>query len=277
MREPGSPGGRKGQARVEVVYFPKKARSVRRRTHEAAANDARTMEFRPDFVSEEELPTEPSAHPPAKKKGRKDTPTEELPALEEPRRKPSRTKSAERPRVTPREGHARKTSGGRKRLSVEIDTDPALRYHMQKLKDLFSGAAGAESLRSLTRRQLAEMAMFGHQLFESGRLDEARVVFEGLVALGSPDAFPHTMLGTVYLALGKQDRATALFEAALGIDPSDLAARVYRSEIRINAGQTKQALSELGKVISEGPKDDPFVERAVRLKQIVDDRARRKK
>ncbi len=216
--------------RVKVIYFPKRAREVRRTSLEAPSSDpsaTRTVEFHPEFPEEEPAP-------PKKSKGR------------------------------------------RRRTSVELDTDPALLYHLQKLQELLSNRPAAQ-LRGMAHRELAEIAMFGHQLFEAGRLDEARVVFEGLVGLDVEDAFPHTMLGTVFLAMGALDRAMALFEAALGIDPADLAARVYRAEIRINQGRLQPAREDLERVLREGPPDDPFVERAHRLKKIVSDRQRRRR
>lgn len=271
MPEPGSPGGRKGPDRVEVIHFPKKSRVTRRRTLDvqgADPSETRTIEFRPDF-------DEPPSRP-APVKGRRDTPTEELPVVPEPNR---RGRSA-RAKTTPKESR-RKTTGeskkAKKRVTLEVDTDPALRYHVQKLDELLGAKSPAEPLRSMSRMELAEMSLFGHQLFESGRLEEARVVFEGLVGLDLADAFPHTMLGTVYLAMGRHDRAMALFEAALAIDPEDLAARVYQAELRINAGHIKPAISDLEKVIARGPPQDPFIERARRLIEIVQQGARRKR
>lgn len=245
MPASGSPGGGK-PAPVEVIYFPKRPpreRSAPAREVEDAPDTSRTIEFRPEF---------PPDDAPSVKRGRHHTPTEELPAHDSG--VPARAKKTPKPR---------------RKLSVEIDTDPALRYHVEKLEELLKTGTSARPLQSLSRVQLAEMSLFGHQLFETGRLDEARVVFEGLVALDVEDAFPHTMLGTVYLALGKQDRAFALFEAALGIDSADLAARVYRAEIRLNRGQHKLALQELSEVISEGPAEDPFVDRARRLTELA--------
>ncbi|MFZ5470401.1 MAG: tetratricopeptide repeat protein [Myxococcota bacterium] len=134
-----------------------------------------------------------------------------------------------------------------------------------KKKGKKDGKAAKPRGRELTPTQVAEMSLLGHQLFEMGRLDEARVVFEGLVGLGVKDAFPHTMLGTIYLALDDQERALALFEAALQVDRSDLAALVYRGEIRLNRGKVKPALEDLSRAIELGLGDDPFVERARRL------------
>lgn len=113
--------------------------------------------------------------------------------------------------------------------------------------------------------QVAEMALLGHRLFEQGKISEAKIVFEGIVEQGVEDAFPHTMLGIIYLSAGDTARALALFEAALALEPEDIAARLYRAEIRLKNGRMRQALEELGKIARECPKDDPFARRARKL------------
>lgn len=127
----------------------------------------------------------------------------------------------------------------------------------------------------LTRAQEKEVSLFGHKLYESGRHEEARQVFEGLVASGVRDAFPHTMLGTLYLARKDRDRALALFEMALVIDSKDLAARVYRGEIRLHRGQVKKAIEDLEWARSVGPRGDAFTERAKRVLKMIEE-ARKK-
>jgi tetratricopeptide (TPR) repeat protein len=132
------------------------------------------------------------------------------------------------------------------------------------------------SLEGLSRRELFDVALFGHQLFEWGRLQDARRVFEALVGLEGSDAWEHTMLGTVYLALGDESRALALFESGLELDPSDLAARVYRAEIRIKQGKLDAARRDLERVSRQGSADDPFVGRALKLRQILAERPARR-
>lgn len=121
----------------------------------------------------------------------------------------------------------------------------------------------------LDRSSLAERVLGGHQLFEQGKLDAAREVFEEIVSLGVDDAFPHTMLGTIYLAQGAHDRAVALFEEALALDPLDVAARVYRGEARLSRGRVEPALEDLRRALEVAPPDDPFVVRARRLIRIA--------
>lgn len=120
-----------------------------------------------------------------------------------------------------------------------------------------------------TPQEVADLSLFGHQLFEMGKVEEAKVIFEGLVGSGAKDAFAHTMLGTIYLALKDQVRALSLFQLALEIDPDDVSALVYRGEIRLNRGKVKAAVEDLTRAMNLGAPDDPFVERASRLLRMA--------
>ena len=110
-----------------------------------------------------------------------------------------------------------------------------------------------------------DLTRLGHEAFEAGRADEARVIFESLVALGRKDSFAHTMLGTLLLGGNALDRALEQFEAALDIDPDDLAALVYRREIRLSRRKVARAVEDLERAVTLGPVSDPFVARARKL------------
>jgi len=154
-------------------------------------------------------------------------------------------------------------------------TDPAVKLPLEKLDAWLQDGARGEALKKMSRKQVAELCLFGHHLFENGRLPEAKVVFESIVGLGVEDAFPHTMLGTILLAQGEARAALPLFESAIKLDPKDVAAWVYRGEIRIHTGQTKQGLSDLKKAAGMASATDPFGARAKKLIDRVGGRARR--
>jgi tetratricopeptide (TPR) repeat protein len=177
----------------------------------------------------------------------------------------------------PKREERRPRSPRRSLTPVMVDTDPALGYHREKLQEILDTQDPVKPFQEMPKKHLLEMALFGHKLFDLGRLDEARVVFEGIVGLGPEDAFPHTMLGTIYLSQGRQEQALAQFEAALSLDPRDLAARVYRGELRLNAGKLKPATDDLFRALELGSPDDPFVERARRLIGIAQKLKHRKK
>ncbi len=110
-----------------------------------------------------------------------------------------------------------------------------------------------------------DLTRLGHEAFQAGRAEEARVVFESLVALGRRDPFAHTMLGTILLGAHALDQALEQFEAALEIDPEDLAALVYRGEIRLSKRKVSRAIEDLERAVKLGPGSDPFVARARKL------------
>lgn len=116
-----------------------------------------------------------------------------------------------------------------------------------------------------TERAFADLTRLGHEAFEAGRAEEARVIFESLVALGRRDPFAHTMLGTILLGAQALDQAQEQFEAALEIDPEDLAALVYRGEIRLSRKKTARAIEDLERAVKLGASTDPFVARARKL------------
>jgi len=245
MAESRTPGGKKGAAPVEVFHFPKRKPSRASRPTDEGRAPRVTL---PDFSGDDE-PRESGDEP--------------LVAPTAP--KPAR-------RRTPRKSDSPGKGRGSKRRAAP-EEDPAVRQKAEQLQEVFSRPGGQPG--AVSRTEIAELCLFGHHLFERGQLDEARAVFEKIVGLGVEEAFPHTMLGTIFLAQGQSDRALALFEAALGLDGRDLAARVYRAEIRFNAGRLQEAKSDLEQAIKQGPDEDPFTDRARRLLQMVEDRAKR--
>ena len=168
--------------------------------------------------------------------------TEKIPALAMPHVSPEALTDPENPRVP--------TPGGMPSGALE-----ALEYHRLKLQELAARGYGSHAL--------ANLALYGHALYARGRLDEAQVVFESIVAKEPEEAFAYTMLGAIFLAQDDDAKALALFDAALHMDKNDLAALVGRGEIRLRKGQPQAALSDLERAIAADPSArDPFSERA---------------
>lgn len=217
--------------RAEIVWFPKRTEP---RTELAIPQwEDQTVQFDPSEADE---------------KTRRDTP-ESAPRWTGDRR-------SETPAAVPR---TRTPARNRRKVSVEAD---ALAHHRKHLDRLLRGDAHA--LDGLDESGLTEIAVMGHGLYEQGRMQEARVVFEGLVTLEPVEPFPYTVLGAICLAEGDLERALSLFERAVELDESDPAALVYRGEVRLQLGKRRAAVEDLERALAlpgleEG---DPFRERA---------------
>jgi tetratricopeptide (TPR) repeat protein len=233
---------------VQVFDFPKREKRASRDPWAIEPSATQTIpDFRPDF--EPDLVTEPDY---------RDRPSSPSLALDPPG--PTRRANSDERRKS-----SRRASGLSRRKSSSANAQRG------------GSAASAREPTSRAPRSTAEQALFGHRLFEKGRLAEARQVFERLVGRNIRDAFPHAMLGTIYLALGDQDRALALFEAALQLDPNEISSLVYRGEIRLNRGRLKQAMADLQRAVTLGLADNPFVQRAHRLIRVGQDLLRRQR
>ncbi len=248
MADSRTPGGKKGAAPVVVFHFPKRGAPSRapRPTDEVRGPRVTLPELTDDDEPLEDAGEEPVVAPAAPK--------------------PARRRGSSNKSDSPGKGR-----GAKRRAAAE--EEPDVRQKAKHLQEVLTRPEGKPA--AVSRSEVAELCLFGHHLFERGQLDEARTVFEKVVGLGVEEAFPHTMLGTIFLAQGQSDRALALFEAALALDEGDVAARVYRAEIRFNAGRLVDARSDLELAIKRGQSEDPFVDRARRLLQMVEDRAKR--
>jgi hypothetical protein len=167
------------------------------------------------------------------------------------------------------DGGDEETSHGSRQSLVKVPRKSGGQYNAERVGRLLKGKQPGQPFPPLTDADVMELACFGRALFERGRLPDARLVLEGLVASGVMEAFPYSMLGTVYLAQRDLNRALALFEAALALSPQDVAAHVYRGEIRLRQGKVEQAVGDFKYALSHGDPEDPFTRRADQLLRIV--------
>ncbi|MCU0699710.1 MAG: tetratricopeptide repeat protein [Myxococcaceae bacterium] len=151
----------------------------------------------------------------------------------------------------------------------EIDTGDLKRTRRRTKSGSFARVTLSDETKAPEQNEAhADMAALGHELFSRGRVAEAKVIFEGLAA-NAADAFTFTMLGTIHLAQNELDKALGRFEEALQLDPDDLAALVYRAEIRLQKKRFRQAIDDLQRAVGLGSAGEPFVDRARRLLQMA--------
>ena len=91
----------------------------------------------------------------------------------------------------------------------------------------------------LTFERARSIARIGCDLAAAGRLEEARIIFNGLLAMNPKDSGAAAALGTVLHKLGRPDEARRAYDDALAADPKNPVALGNRGELRLALGDGK--------------------------------------
>jgi tetratricopeptide (TPR) repeat protein len=105
----------------------------------------------------------------------------------------------------------------------------------------------------IDKRQLYVIANQGYQLLESGKIEEAKEIYEGLVAADPSDSVFHCHLGSILVRLGNLDEAFEQFNLALNYNISNVDAFVGRGEIQLSRGMVQEAIDDFRKAIEFDP------------------------
>ncbi len=134
---------------------------------------------------------------------------------------------------------------------------------VQKLKAFARGELTWAEVEGMTFAQAQAIAKVGCDLAEAGRLEEARILFEGLVAGNPKDAAAHAALGSVYQRLGRTEDALTEYSAALERDPGNPVALVNRGELYLRQGN-RQGFTDVGHAVEADPNAETSAGRRAR-------------
>ncbi|MFZ9888482.1 MAG: hypothetical protein ACO3JL_13370, partial [Myxococcota bacterium] len=98
-----------------------------------------------------------------------------------------------------------------------------------------------------------KLAQLGYRLLSSGKLIEARSVFEGLVALNPKEAYFLVAAGAVAQREGRNEDAERWYSLALERDSDHLAARANRGEVRVMLSRIAEATEDLVHAVTLDP------------------------
>lgn len=136
-------------------------------------------------------------------------------------------------------------------------------WHPERVRAFLAGQITLGDLEGIDKQAQYRMAKVGHQYLSEGKLDLAKTVFEGLVALDPFDAYFHTALGSVAQQKGELEEAEARYSRALEINPFSAVALAHRGEVRVLLGKLKEAAEDIAKAIEEDPEGkEPATQRA---------------
>jgi tetratricopeptide (TPR) repeat protein len=152
------------------------------------------------------------------------------------------------------------------------DDDAAVEQRIPLMLDKWS--RGETSLRELygySDDELYGISTQGYTLLMSGKLEPARVIFEGLIALDPRNDYYYRALGFLYHRLGDADRAVRQFGYAIQVQPRDLISYVNRAEIQMQLKNYPKAEEDLRRVIqlAQDNLEEPMVRKAHAMLQMI--------
>lgn len=141
---------------------------------------------------------------------------------------------------------------------------PAVRLHDESRVEAYVlGQITLGDLEGISKAQQYEMAKVGYAALVAGKLDTAKTVFEGLLALDPFDVYFLSALGSVAQQRNELEEAERRYGRALEINPYSPFALAHRGEVRLMQGRVEEAVDDLLRAIEEDPAGrDPGVQRA---------------
>lgn len=126
-------------------------------------------------------------------------------------------------------------------------------YHPDHVNKFMMGQMTLGDLEGITKQQQYEVAQIGRGYLASGKLDEAKKVFEGLLALDPFDAYFNMALGSIAQQKGELEEAEKRYSRALEINPFSATAYANRGEIRVLTGKLVEGAQDLVRAVQEDP------------------------
>lgn len=130
---------------------------------------------------------------------------------------------------------------------VESDVPPALAAR------LVEGEITLAEFVGLSRPTLYAIARLGYQLLVSGKPEQAREIYSGLVAADPYDSVFHCHLAAAHQRLGEIDEAFEEYSAALRYNIANAEALAGRGEIYLERGQLAEAIEDLSAAVRLDP------------------------
>src|SRR5205085_4121181 len=115
------------------------------------------------------------------------------------------------------------------------------------------GNLSLAQLLQVDAKQAAALLMLGHTLYEQGRYQESKNLFEGLLVLDPGNPYLFGILGSIYQKEGSYPVAINLYTQALDLFPGDIDSRVNRGEVYLKLGKLREAAADFQESIAIDP------------------------
>ena len=157
----------------------------------------------------------------------------------------------------------------------KIDSD-TIEQRIPAMLDKWS--KGETSLRDIygyTADELYGISTQGYTLLMEGKLEAAKSLFEGLVALDPKSDYYYRALGVIYHRMGDGERAIRQFGYAIRVQPLDFISYVNRAEIYMQQKNFPLAQQDLQQVVSQAADTHPMMRKAQAMLRMIPQPRRR--
>ncbi len=127
--------------------------------------------------------------------------------------------------------------------------------NLQKLNDekLFDGEMTIAEYVGLDKQELYNIARKGFQLVETGQLEEAKIIYEGLVAADPYDSVFHCQLGGIYFKQKDFEGAFDEYNASIRYNLANVDALAGRGELYLMQEKYEAGIEDLRKAVENDP------------------------
>jgi tetratricopeptide (TPR) repeat protein len=133
----------------------------------------------------------------------------------------------------------------------------------ERIEKWMQGEITLQELNAISAPEMLEIAVIGFAMYEQGRYDEAKVVFQGLCSLDPNEGYYQTALGAVYLAQEQLDSAEVCFNRAIELNGQEISSYVNRGEVYLRQGKVVEAAHDFKRAVDLDPENkNPLSQRA---------------
>jgi Tfp pilus assembly protein PilF len=127
------------------------------------------------------------------------------------------------------------------------------------------GQMKSADLYEISPQLYRSLAEYGCLLYEQGKYETAKVIFEALATIDSSDSNVQKFLGSIYQIQKKWDAAYYRYSQSLKISPNDLFVIVNRGESLIHAQRPREAAEDFKRAIQLDPQGNHPAGRRARV------------
>jgi tetratricopeptide (TPR) repeat protein len=122
-----------------------------------------------------------------------------------------------------------------------------------KKEKLIGGEMTISEYVGLSKQQLYDIAQKGYQLIEMGNLEEAKTIYQGLIAADPFDSVFHCQLGGIFFRQKNFEKAFKEYDAAIRFNLANVDALAGRGELYLMREKYKEGIEDLRKAVENDP------------------------